>query len=142
MKKLLTTAFRFVVPFVAIVALIAPAVFGQESKTAEMKPALDKSPTDQVDKLFAQWDKPDSPGCALGIVKDGRLIYKRGYGMANLDHNVPIASTTIMDIMSMDKQFTAMSILLLSKRGKLSLDDEVQKYVPRSEEHTSELQSQ
>ncbi len=130
MKKLLRTSCLFVLTTVAIVSFIAPTVFGQEQKTAKVNPLPDKSVTDRVDKLFAQWDKPDLPGCALGIVKDGQLIYKRGYGMANLDHNVPITSKTVMDIMSQDKQFVGMSILLLAKRGKLSLDDEIQKYLP------------
>jgi hypothetical protein len=44
----------------------------------------------RVDKLFAPWDRPDSPGCALGVVKDGRVIYQRGYGMANLEYDIPI----------------------------------------------------
>ena len=93
----------------------------------------------QVDKIFERWDKPNSPGCALAIIKDGRIIYKRGYGMANLDHNIPITSKTVMDIMSMDKQFTAMSILLLSKRGKLSLDDEIHKYLPELPQYQSPI---
>jgi len=46
--------------------------------------------THQVDALFERWDRNDSPGCALGIVRDGRLIYARGYGMANLEHGIPI----------------------------------------------------
>ena len=130
MKRLRNTACLFFATSIAIVSFIAPTVFGQEQNTGKANPSPDEALTARVDKLFAQWDKPDSPGCALGIVKDGRLIYKRGYGMANLDHNVPITTTTVMDIMSMDKQFTAMSILLLSKRGKLSLDDEIHKYLP------------
>ncbi len=139
MKKLLTTACLFVVTAGVFAAFIAPVVFGQESKSAEAKPLIDEITAKKVDKLFAQWDKPDSPGCALGIVKDGRLIYKRGYGMANLDYNIPITSKTVMDIMSMDKQFTAMSILLLAKQGKLSLDDEIQKYLPEIPRYQSPI---
>ena len=45
--------------------------------------------TDQVDRLFKTWDKPDSPGCALGVIKDGQFIYKHGYGMANLEYYIP-----------------------------------------------------
>jgi len=130
MKKLLTTAGLFVVTTIAIVSFIAPTVFGQEKKTAKVNPSPAKSVTARVDKLFAQWNKSDSPGCALGIVKDGRLIYKRGYGMANLEHNIPISPQSVFQINSMSKQFTAMSILLLAKQGKLSLDDEIQKYLP------------
>ena len=48
--------------------------------------------TKRVDNLFAVWDKSDSPGCALAIIKDGQIIYKKGYGMANLEHNIPLSS--------------------------------------------------
>ena len=130
MKKLLTTACLFVVTTIATVSFIAPTVFGQEKKTATASPSADEALTARVDKLFAQWNKPDSPGCALGIVKDGRLIYKRGYGMANLDYNIPISPKSVFQIASISKQFTAMSILLLAKQGKLSLDDDIQRYLP------------
>jgi CubicO group peptidase (beta-lactamase class C family) len=130
MKKLLTTACLFVVTTTAIVSFIAPTVFGQEQKTAKANPTPAESVTARVDKLFAQWDKPDSTGCALGIIKDGKLIYTRGYGMANLDYDIPLSSKSVFDIGSMVKQFVGMSILLLAKDGKLSLDDEIQKYLP------------
>jgi hypothetical protein len=77
--------------------------------------------TGQVDKLFAQWDKKNSPGCALAIIKDGKIIYKRGYGMADLERDVPITPGSVFDIASTSKQFLAMSIALLAEEGKLSL---------------------
>jgi CubicO group peptidase (beta-lactamase class C family) len=83
-----------------------------------------------VDSIFAGWDKTTSPGCALAIVQDGTIIYKRGYGMANLDLGVPIRSEMIFDIGSTSKQFTAMSIVILARRGLLKLDDPIQKYLP------------
>ncbi len=84
----------------------------------------------QVDKVFEKWDKPDSPGCALGVYKDGKIIYKRGYGMADLNDDVPITPATVFHVASMSKQFTAASIVLLAQQGKLSLDDDVHKYIP------------
>lgn len=86
--------------------------------------------THRVDALFERWDRNDSPGCALGIVRDGRLIYERGYGMANLEHGIPIDSATVLRIASVSKQFTAMSALLLEQDGALSLDDDIRKYLP------------
>jgi CubicO group peptidase (beta-lactamase class C family) len=83
-----------------------------------------------VDKLFSRWNRRDSPGCALAVVKDGKIVYKKGYGMADLEQGVPIKPSTIFHIASTSKQFTAFSILLLEKEGKLSLDDEVRKYLP------------
>src|SRR5574341_191814 len=83
----------------------------------------------RVDKVFEQYDKPASPGCALAVIKDGQIVYKRGYGMADLDHDIPIKPDTVFHVASVSKQFTAMAILLLAKQGKLSLDDKVQKYI-------------
>jgi CubicO group peptidase (beta-lactamase class C family) len=85
--------------------------------------------TARVDKLFADWNKPDSPGCAIAIIQEGEIIYMRGYGMADLEHDIPISSKSIFDIGSTSKQFTAICIALLICQEKLSLDDEVQKYI-------------
>ena len=84
----------------------------------------------RVDRLFAEWDKPGSPGCALAVMRDGHIVHERGYGMADLDHNVKITPTTVFHVASMSKQFTAASVLMLAQQGKLSLDDEAKKYVP------------
>ena len=84
----------------------------------------------QVDKVFEKWDKSDSPGCALGVYRDGQVIYKHGYGMANLNDDVAITPATVFHVASMSKQFTAASIVLLAQQGKLSLDDDVRKYIP------------
>ncbi len=86
--------------------------------------------TKQVDKVFDKWDRPDSPGCALGVYKDGQIVYKHGYGMADLNDDVPITPATVFHVASMSKQFTAASIVLLAQQGKLSLDDDVRKYIP------------
>jgi CubicO group peptidase (beta-lactamase class C family) len=84
----------------------------------------------KVDRLFAEWGRPDSPGCALGVIKDGQLVYKRGYGLADLEHDVPITTQTVFRIASTSKQFTAMCIALLAEQGKLSLDDDIREYLP------------
>jgi CubicO group peptidase (beta-lactamase class C family) len=84
----------------------------------------------QVDQLFAAWEKAASPGCALAIMREGHIIYERGYGMADLDHNVKITPSTVFHVASMSKQFTAAAVLMLAQEGKLSLDDQAMKYVP------------
>src|SRR5262245_58621067 len=84
----------------------------------------------KVDAIFAQYDKPDSPGCALGVIKDGQIVYARGYGMANLEHNIPNGPKLVYDIGSTSKQFSAASVLLLAQQGKLSLDDDARKHIP------------
>lgn len=84
----------------------------------------------RVDAVFAEFTKPGSPGCVLGVIRGGELVYAKGYGLANLEHGIPITRETVFDLGSTSKQFTAASILLLAQEGKLSLDDEVRKYVP------------
>jgi CubicO group peptidase (beta-lactamase class C family) len=84
----------------------------------------------QVNDIFAKWDKPDSPGCALAVIQNGRIVYEHGYGQADLSHAAPITPTTPFHVASMSKQFTAAAIILLDEQGKLSLDDDIRKYLP------------
>jgi CubicO group peptidase (beta-lactamase class C family) len=83
-----------------------------------------------VDEVFSDLTKPGSPGCALAVYRDGKIIYAKGYGLANIEENVAITPQTVFDIGSTSKQFTAASILLLEKQGKLSVNDDVRKYIP------------
>jgi CubicO group peptidase (beta-lactamase class C family) len=83
-----------------------------------------------VDALFANWNKPDSPGCALVVIKDGHAIYKRGYGSASLDYGTPISAHSVFNIGSASKQFTAASVALLAQQGKITLDEDIRKYLP------------
>jgi CubicO group peptidase (beta-lactamase class C family) len=88
------------------------------------------SPTAWVDRLFSSWNRNDAPGCAVGISRNGAIVYEHGYGMANLELHAPITPETVFPVASITKSFTAMSVLLAAERGFLSLDDEVQKYIP------------
>jgi CubicO group peptidase (beta-lactamase class C family) len=83
-----------------------------------------------VDEVFADFTKAGSPGCAAAVFRNGRIIYARGYGLANIEEDVPIMPQSVFDIGSTSKQFTAASILLLEKQGKLSINDDVRKYIP------------
>ena len=84
----------------------------------------------QVDSVFAQWNRAGSPGCALGVYQNGRTVYARGYGMADLEHDAPITPDSVFYAGSVSKQFTAMAAALAIAQGKLSADDDVRKYVP------------
>ena len=83
-----------------------------------------------VDKIFAAWDTPTSPGCALGVLQNGRFVYEHGYGMANLDYDIPNSPKLVYYVGSDSKQFTAASIGLLVLDGKIRLDDDIRKYIP------------
>src|SRR5258708_5226017 len=110
------------------VLLASALVFGNSlaaaENTAEEKKAV------AVDEIFVDLTKAGSPGCAVGVYRDGKMVYSKGYGLANLEENVPVTPQSVFDIGSTSKQFTAASILLLEKEGKLSLNDDVRKYVP------------
>ena len=90
----------------------------------------DTSTRARVDRIFAAYDRTDSPGCAVGVYRDGRVALARGYGMANLELNVALSPQSVFDIGSTSKQFTATSVVLLAQQGKLSLDDDIRKYIP------------
>ncbi|MEP7384067.1 MAG: serine hydrolase domain-containing protein [Gemmatimonadota bacterium] len=84
----------------------------------------------RADSVFQRFDRTDSPGCALGVYENGRILYARGYGMASLEFGIALSPRSVLDIGSISKQFTAMSILMLQREGKLSLDDPIRKYIP------------
>jgi CubicO group peptidase (beta-lactamase class C family) len=84
----------------------------------------------KIAALFDKWSKPDTPGCALAVLKDGATIYEHNYGLADVEHSIPIASSTVFSVGSVSKQFTAFAIYLLAKEARLSLDDDIRKYLP------------
>ena len=82
-----------------------------------------------IENLFARY-QARNPGCELAISRNGHVIFSKAWGMADLEHRVPITTNTIIEAGSVSKQFTAAAILLLQQQGKLSLDDDVTKYLP------------
>ncbi len=113
----------------AILLLLAIGSSVASDRAMDDKEAALRALHQQVDKVFAKWDSTVSPGCALSVIKDGQIIYMRGYGMADLDHDIPISPETVFHVASISKQFTAAAILLLAQERKLSLDDDVRKYI-------------
>ena len=84
----------------------------------------------KIDSIFARFDHRDSPGCIVGVSRAGKVVFEKGYGMADLERDVPITPASIFHVASISKQFTAMAILLLEQQGKLSIEDDVRKYIP------------
>ncbi|MFC4312789.1 serine hydrolase domain-containing protein [Steroidobacter flavus] len=91
---------------------------------------LSSAQRQQIDALFAQYADPARPGCAVGVVRNGQVAHAKGYGLADVERGVPITPATVFDIGSTSKQFAATSVILLELDGKLSLSDDVRKYVP------------
>ena len=84
----------------------------------------------RVDSIFRPWNRPESPGCAVGVVRNDSMVFARGYGTADLEHGIPITPTTVFDLMSVSKPFTAFAVLLLERQGKVHLDDDIRRYLP------------
>ncbi len=96
----------------------------------------------RIDAIFSRWNASDAPGGTVGIIKDGNLIFSKGYGMANLDHRIPNTSTTAFRIASTSKQFTAACIILLTQEGKLSLSDKLSTFFPNFPDYAKEISIQ
>jgi len=102
---------------IVFTALTCTALYGQK-----IDAAIDK----QIDRLFSGYNST-TPGVAVAVVKDGKIIFKKGYGAANLEYDMPVTTKTVFQIASVSKQFTAFAIYLLEKQGKISLEDDVRK---------------
>jgi CubicO group peptidase (beta-lactamase class C family) len=146
---ILTTA----IPIGVVVWLIWRGVgagrpFGKAATTAVLvvaalfasppAPALD-SPRADIDNIFRKWAVADSPGCAVGYIQNGAPEVIRYYGLADLEHNVPIDASTLFEAGSVSKQFTAASILRLAEQGKLALTDDVRKFIPELPDYGSRI---
>jgi CubicO group peptidase (beta-lactamase class C family) len=113
---------RRMAPFA--IALFLVLLHGFSSSAQEFRGRL------QVDKIFAEWDNRRSPGCAVALYKDGKMLYERGYGMADLEHDDAITPDTVFYAGSVSKQFTAFAAALAIQKGYLSADDSIRKYLP------------
>jgi CubicO group peptidase (beta-lactamase class C family) len=110
---------RIVLAGLAIRVLLNVAAFAQDVSAQ------------RVDQVFSIYDKPGSPGCSLGVIRDGDFVYRKAYGLANLELGVPLSPQSVFYMGSVPKQFTAAAIVLAAEQGYLSLDDDVRKYLPQ-----------
>jgi CubicO group peptidase (beta-lactamase class C family) len=117
-RQLLSMAASAVVFATVLTTGAAPGA-GQDATSHEAR----------VDQVFARWTAA-TPGCAVGVAKDGKPVLEKAYGMADLEHDVPNRADTIFEAGSVSKQFTAAAVGLLARDGKLSLDDPIRKYIP------------
>jgi len=108
-------------------AVIVTLVFGF---IVELPAVAADDSKQRVDRIFAAYNKRDSPGCALGVIRGGNFIYRKAYGMASLELGVPLSSQSVFYMASVSKQFTAAAVVLAAEKGLLSLDDNVRKYIP------------
>ena len=113
--------------FILALVMLAGLQFSAVAQTANLS---DESLAKTVNEMLENTYKPDQPGAAVIVVRDGKVILRKGYGRANMELGVPIEPDMVFRIGSLTKQFTAVAILMLAEQGKLSLDDDVTKFLP------------
>ncbi len=90
----------------------------------------ERSLSDRIDSIFSEINLEAEPACAIGVIKNKEYLFKRGYGLSNLEHEISLTPDSVFRIGSISKQFTAMAILILEEKGVLSLDEPIKKYIP------------
>ena len=126
----MNVSFRSLALLVAGLASVVGALTVPATSVAQSTGAPASAHGARVDSIFARFDRRDAPGCAVAVLRAGAIAYARGYGMADLENDVPITPSTAFYLASVSKQFAAYSIILLARDGKLSLDDDVRKWFP------------
>ncbi len=84
----------------------------------------------EMDKIAQVNISAEGPGCSVGIIQDNKYIFKKSYGLANIEHQVPLSSTSVFRMASVSKQFTALAVLLLADDGVINLNDDIRTYLP------------
>ena len=107
---------------ILVCTMMLPLVTSAETE----KPTVEA----QMEELFAEVNRSDGPGAAVAVIRDGKIVYKNAFGMADLERRVALTSRSVFEIGSVSKQFTAMAILLLENDGKLSLEDDIRTHLP------------
>lgn len=111
--------------FIISILAAAPAAFRGQSK-----PASKAGTVSAMEKEMSAVYRPDLPGAAVIVVKNGRVIFRRGYWLANLELKVPVKPEMVFRLCSVTKQFTAAAIMMLVEQGNLSLNDDITKFFP------------
>jgi CubicO group peptidase (beta-lactamase class C family) len=102
---------------------------------------ITKEQAQEIDQVFAKWNRTDRPGAALAVVHNGTIVYEKGYGMADLEHGIAIGPETVFYIGSVSKQFVAMCMLLLEEEGKVDLDADIRTYLPEFPDYGTPITS-
>lgn len=108
-------------PYLAILALANVRLWADEASSDVIR---------QVDKLFEKWEGVDRPGCAVGIVRRGQVIYRKGFGSANLEYQVPNTPQTVFETASFSKSVTCVCLAMLMDEGRIAPEDDLRKFIP------------
>lgn len=122
---------------VAGVLLVCLALFGVHGEVVAQRLAPDTQA--RIGEVFAEYDRSSGPGCAVGVVQAGRLVYSRGFGMGQLEHGIPLTPSSVFYLASVAKQFTAAAIIIAEHEGYLALDDDVRRHIPELRDYGREI---
>jgi len=122
---------RLVVNFVALsLSIFALPLLAKTSNTEFIE---------KINTVFADKFPQDAPGCSVGVIKNNELIFAKGYGLANLEHNIPLTKDSVFRMASVSKQFTATAVLLLADEGLIDLDEDIRTYLPELADYGSKV---
>ena len=121
---------RMSLPVLVLLALALSGLSPRASAAGQAAAANDSALAAKIDAVMAEIYKPGEPGAAVIVRKDGQTIFRKGYGLADLELGVPVEPDMVFRLGSITKQFTAVSILMLAQDGKLKLQDEITKFLP------------
>ena len=126
---------RSIAAFVGALLVVAVAAVRLSAQTMVSADSSARA----VQAIFANWINPTTPGCAVGVTRRGQIVYRGEFGMANLETATPIGPNTVFQAASIAKQFTAFAVLMLVRDGKLSLDDDIRKYIPELPDYRARI---
>jgi CubicO group peptidase (beta-lactamase class C family) len=112
---------------------------GKYSITLDKLEEEGKTAIQKAEQLLDGWYAKNAPGVAMAVVKNGKVIFKKNKGLANVEETIPISSNSIFEIASCSKQFTGLAIAMLIDQGKLSLKDDIRKYIPEMPNYGNEI---
>lgn len=121
----LSRGFRFFT-----VLLVASGFLWGRPGGQALSQGLPPSARARIDSVFADMATNETPGCALSVMEEGLPVYQRGYGMANLEYDIPITPSSVFHVASVSKQFTTFAVSLLASEGLVSWEDDIRDYVP------------
>lgn len=124
---------------IGFIVSCSPRISDNISPKGKNNKAFQTTKEERVNKLFNELNSEKSPGASVAIVKDGKIIFSKGYGSANLEYDIPISENTIFHVASVSKQFTAFAIAILADRGKLSLDDNIREHLPKMHDYGKKI---
>jgi CubicO group peptidase (beta-lactamase class C family) len=99
----------------------------------------DEAFIEKIDKVFANKFKANAPGCSVGVIHDNQLVFAKGYGLANLEHDLPLSANSVFRMASVSKQFTATAVLLLADEGLIDLQEDIRTYLPELADYGSKV---